>query len=764
MKARNNNSPTPTLPRGEGVRCNEKTMTRLANCKLLREPSPRGRFWVGLLLLLFFFTLSSCSDDTSSSSTSQLQFTDYKVAVIMELDDVHKARFERTAAWALQNIEAAQRDYAAEGGLEGQTGVRLSLEWYDESTANMATLGEQLAAREDVVAIIGPDASTKLDTIASKCARSGKTIISPSATAEEIVRRYYTNGNLWTLTETDVTQCEMLLYKAQAKGHKTVSLISPDDAYGKTFYDWFAFEATEYGLTPVRAVSYNATNRDEMIAEVLADSVDCYICTPSTLADFNAIIAAYVAKYGVDDYMAPDLFFSDATMLFDLTQYKGTTPYIEGIAPYADPTTGFNTAYNVRFGTNPLGEEATLYDALTLTAFALSDCRQLGLEPTNGNMKTSMRRLFTPTDSTPRTVWEEVGLAGQFKRIASGQFNKLIGASGELEFDQSLFTNVLASTYCYWSFYDGVVNLIDYCNSNGSHRVTSTTVNWIWKKLIEEDFSDQSTGITYSAKDKSWALLVAADDSWKNYRFQADVLNMYQTLKANGYDDDHIILIAEDDLAQNASNPNPCTVIVEDGGKDLYAGAVIDYHPSNLTMDDLVNIFCGEKTSRTPEVISSDADDDVLVFWSGHGVYGRLCWLTEHAGYSKAGLTTDAYDALLQRMENEGRYRKMLWLVEACHAASVTSACEGRRGVLAFAAAGANETSKTANWSRDYGTYLSNIFTRNLMSCVQSDPVITFRSLYRAINRATLASHVEVDNAANFDNLYTSSIYEFLNP
>ena len=38
----------------------------------------------------------------------------------------------------------------------------------------------------------------------------------------------------------------------------------------------------------------------------------------------------------------------------------------------------------------------------------------------------------------------------------------------------------------------------------------------------------------------------------ENYRHQADVLNMYWILSKNGYDDDHIVLIIEDDIADTA--------------------------------------------------------------------------------------------------------------------------------------------------------------------------------------------------------------------
>ncbi|MDQ9825980.1 C13 family peptidase, partial [Acinetobacter sp. 163] len=77
---------------------------------------------------------------------------------------------------------------------------------------------------------------------------------------------------------------------------------------------------------------------------------------------------------------------------------------------------------------------------------------------------------------------------------------------------------------------------------------------WNWKKNQIQDFSDE-TDIRYPALQDKWALLVASSKDWKNYRHQADILSVYQMFRERGYPDDHIILIMEDDLAQNPKNP-----------------------------------------------------------------------------------------------------------------------------------------------------------------------------------------------------------------
>jgi len=49
----------------------------------------------------------------------------------------------------------------------------------------------------------------------------------------------------------------------------------------------------------------------------------------------------------------------------------------------------------------------------------------------------------------------------------------------------------------------------------------------------------------------NWAVLVAGSDDYSNYRHQSDICHAYQILKKNGVPEEHIIVIARDDIAFN---------------------------------------------------------------------------------------------------------------------------------------------------------------------------------------------------------------------
>ena len=78
-----------------------------------------------------------------------------------------------------------------------------------------------------------------------------------------------------------------------------------------------------------------------------------------------------------------------------------------------------------------------------------------------------------------------------------------------------------------------------------------------------------------------WAILVAGSNTYGNYRHQADVYHAYQVLIKGGFDQNKIITLAYDDIANNIKNPFKGKVFNrptdKEPGVDVYAGVKIDY-------------------------------------------------------------------------------------------------------------------------------------------------------------------------------------------
>ena len=317
---------------------------------------------------------------------------------------------------------------------------------------------------------------------------------------------------------------------------------------------------------------------------------------------------------------------------------------------------------------------------------------------------------------------EDMGLV--IDALARGDAPYVRGASGQLRFDSKIFTNVLATTYYNYKVYDGQYIILDYNTSDGGNRTDATLAGWNWKASQMQDFEDTGS-ISYPEHTGNWALLVATSSQWSNYRHQADVLAIYQQLRQAGYTDDHIILIAEDDIALNPSNTEPGVIRVTPGGADVYNGAVIDYRLSDLSPTDFLSILSGQKSERLHAVVESTDNDNVMVFWSGHGVPGALSWNND-----EFGMTADLLSAAFSLMHRNRSYRKLLMMVETCFSGSVLQQCEGVPGMLFITAANSDETSKADVFSSELHVWMSNRFTSTFIEQITADKSISMRDLY----------------------------------
>jgi ABC-type branched-subunit amino acid transport system substrate-binding protein len=698
------------------------------------------------LCLLAGLALAGCGndkEDPTEAPSAQVTWTTKKIAVVLPMGNGLDAHWQRTLQLCADNLQKA---------FEGNdVGIRLEYTWYDEQDADLALTAKRIAADNEVAAVIGGLSSTASQTLANALTASGKPFFT-LATSEELVRGYASTQTVWAMTETDITQCEVLLSRAQYYGAKSVSLIAQDDApYGKTFVDWFGFQAQELGLEVKEVCSYDEDGVADACQRACASEPDFILCAVENTADLHTVLSTqtdYAIEYGT----APRILFSDCGYGSDVLAELGSDAEgIEGVAYGADPESGFEVSYKVYFDDHLTRGESQVYDAAMLIGYAA----YMQLLDNSLDFTTAMRTLVDGRDEGYGS-WMAGNMRLVVEALKAGKHPDIQGASGSLDFDAKVYTNVLSTVYSNYKVYNGQYIILDYNSSDGSKRSSETLAGWNWKAQQMQDTDTPTADIVYPALQDRWALLVAASSGWNNYRHQADVLNMYQILKANGYTDDHIVLIAEDDIAYNASNPNPGVVQVRVGGDNVYADAHIDYHPSDLKPTDIQAILCGERSDRLPEVISAGAEDNVLVFWSGHGDYGQLVWLNDKEGFS-AERAKQAFTAMSQGKH----YRKVLCLIETCYSGSVMKEIEGIPGILALTAASPYETSKADIYNASMGVWMSNRFTSTLQDCLAENAAISMRDLYYRLFLNTVGSHVMLYNAAHYGNLYSSTMAEF---
>ncbi len=697
-----------------------------------------------LIMLLFAAQLSSCSDDTPTSGNDNKQWQEYTVAIVLPQERGLGEHWQRCLGLFASNFNSAFHNQ--------QQGVKLKFEYYDELSGDLADVATSLADRDEVYAVIGGLYSSSAHVLASKICMSGQPLFT-LATCGELVRAYASTGRLWAMTETDITQSEVLLSKVINYGGKSVALIAKDnDDYGKTFIDWFGFQAKELGLANKGLFRYNDGDIKAVAIDAMASGADYVICVPSDIADIVAMLNARNEHYSIGG-KATRLLFSDTAYGVDVLNLLGSAAEgIEGVAFGANPESGFDISYKTYFGNDPTTGEAQLYDAAMLIGYT---AWYEMLNPEESFM-TSLRKIVSGTGLNMGS-WMGEDMRLVVDALSAGSFPTIRGASGAMTFDSKVFTNVLNTTYYNYKVYNGRYIILDYNTSDGGNRTDATLAGWNWKASQMQEFAD-SGSLNYPEHKSNKALLVASSTGWSNYRHQADVLAIYQLLKLYGYDDDSIILIIEDDIANNPSNPNPGVIQVTPGGDNVYRNIIIDYKTSDLCSEDILNILKGKTTYRTPTVLESTENDNIFIFWSGHGTPGAMCYSDEQYALSGSNLS-----AALHQMAEEKHYRKLLMMVEACFSGGVLEQCVGIPGMLFITAANGDETSKADIFNEQLKVWMSNRFTSTFIEQITADRVIAMRDLYYRLFINTVGSHVMVYNDDNYGNLYQASMTEFIN-
>ena len=374
-------------------------------------------------MICSLFTSCKQEDDRTEIVPAR-HWVEKTVAVVAPIGDAAtKSRLERTADWFLDNFREAQ--------MHDTLAIDLKIAWYDELSADLATLSETLAADSTVIAVIGPFSNEGVAEFAPACMKTQKPLIAPTATSEDVIRRYAvtTSGQktnttpfLWSLTETDVNFTGLLMsgfateskyYEYQYKDileddeltDATCGVFTPDDAYGMTFNYWAPFYAQEVGITLqrnqqfgssagllsllgeyrsvmrespfVRSAIFCAVETAQQMYDVVRDNRKAMLDDPQ-LADMlpstdpddpanDQFWQLFKATY--QTYFAFSGLSEDALTALGPRGTK-ILQGTEGFSPYADPGTGFELSYKTRFSQLPTFAECKFYDALMLAAFA----------------------------------------------------------------------------------------------------------------------------------------------------------------------------------------------------------------------------------------------------------------------------------------------------------------------------------------------------------------------------------------------------------
>ena len=220
--------------------------------------------------------------------------------------------------------------------------------------------------------------------------------------------------------------------------------------------------------------------------------------------------------------------------------------------------------------------------------------------------------------------------------------------------------------------------------------------------------------VTQAQTSDHWAVLVAGSKGFVNYRHQADVCHAYHTLRDQGIEEDHIIVMAFDDVAQDDENPFPGTLYNTQGGPNVYDGCIIDFVGDDVTKQNFQAILRGDAASlnitneaTTGRVLESDDKSKVFLYFSDHGSPGHLM-------FPDSVIYADELNETIQSMHESKMYEELVIFLEACESGSIFKNIDLEK-VNAWALTATNSTSPS------YGTYCyphDEIEGENLFTCL----------------------------------------------
>jgi ABC-type branched-subunit amino acid transport system substrate-binding protein len=653
--------------------------------------------------------------------------------------------------------------------------VKLELEWIDEDAANLEDEAYRITHDDAYAAIIGPKYSRHARLLARESLNYRIPVIMPSVTSAEIQRIYggsnKTAPNIFCMSESDLAQTQAMLnvIRKQSFVVDYIYLLSrgtDSDDYVSSFTSYTTFFANELAFQSVTDFVFSDKESLRSCIKRIQAGMSSYfifqpiiLFVPSSVEDMlmlnevideeGIVLGFETGNSNLNDYF-PDIVCTDIACS-PLLEGKLTHEY-QGIALCGDPESGFPAARKAATGREIQSGNAQLYDSFTLLALALAYKETAQLETVREAIVAVMDACDGDGDEFS---WTADGLRHGFQTIRAGHIPSMTGASGSWIFDKETHISQLGTWYGIWRYYDGEYHLVEYMTRSDHAKKSSMDQMWDWAADQLMSFVKSYKGVTYEPLEDRCAVVMATSTGWNNYRHQADALDIYRMLKNAGYDDDHIVLIVEDDIADNPENPHPGVVHVTPDGENLHTNIQVDYKISELTPEDFGNILKGNVTERTPQVVHGSKGTNVLLFWSGHGAYDtKINW-----GADDYIWAAQIHSILQSAQDN---FRKLFFVMETCYSGSVGVDLPDIPGLLLLTAAAPGESSHAD--VIEGNIYLSNAFTRVFREEVEANPSINLYELYTQLARHTTASHAMMYNYDWYGNVYYSTLSEYFQP
>ena len=175
----------------------------------------------------------------------------------------------------------------------------------------------------------------------------------------------------------------------------------------------------------------------------------------------------------------------------------------------------------------------------------------------------------------------------------------------------------------------------------------------------------------------NWAVLVSASKYYFNYRHYGNILNVYELLKEQGFDDDHIIILDTSLTACDKRNPRMGEIRTffdssstsSSSHRNVNTNVIADYKGDEASVESFLRLLSGkylQSTINSKKLLSSHRSN-VLIYLSGHGDIGIFKFR------DKEVLTSSQLSSAIVEMKSQKRFNNLLLVADTCKAATLLS-------------------------------------------------------------------------------------------
>ncbi|CCW69191.1 unnamed protein product, partial [Phytomonas sp. Hart1] len=217
----------------------------------------------------------------------------------------------------------------------------------------------------------------------------------------------------------------------------------------------------------------------------------------------------------------------------------------------------------------------------------------------------------------------------------------------------------------------------------------------------------------------NWVVILGGARYYFNYRHTLNALGVYNLVRSHGIDDDHILFFFSDGTPCDPRNPHAGALKVqfEDYPNILnwYDPCTrVDFFATNVDVPAFLHTLQGRYDATTAETrrLRTDAHSNLLIYLTGHSAKGYFKF--QDAKYLSG---TDLSEAL-SMMHTQGRYRKVLLLVDTCKALELCRTITAPN-VVCLASSDADKDSFSGHYDRRLGIAAVSRWTYELFKVLE---------------------------------------------